>query len=286
MDNTLENIGRKIAESRRGAGFTQEELANRLGVTPQALSKWEKGASSPDLLMLSSICEILYISADYLVGTDRKRGAENGIALLPNESRNCLWDELQPLELELGRDVVPVFVDNGFVDKVVAVRAELAREGILMPRLRLRDHDMLYSKEIMILAYQNVLYDEELDVIDEKTVDYIIQRLKETVRNKYAEILNVDIIKDLTESVKISYPTVVEGIVPDKLSYGLILDVTRGFLERGNGMVYFPRMLEFLECAVRDSADASVSELIEAVSKRLEREDNFWVVVGKRKHLR
>ena len=283
MDNTLENIGRKIAESRRSAGFTQEELANRLGVTPQALSKWEKGASSPDLLMLSSICEILYISADYLVGTDRKRGAENGIALLTNESRNRLWDELQPLELELGRDVVPVFVDNGFVDKVVAVRAELAREGILMPRLRLRDHDMLYSKEIVILAYQNVLYDEELDVIDEKTVDYIIQRLKETVRNKYAEILNVDIIKDLTESVKISYPTVVEGIVPDKLSYGLILDVTRGFLERGNGMVYFPRILEFLECAVRDSADASVSELIEAVSKRLEREDNFWVVVGKRR---
>ena len=103
------------------------------------------------------------------------------------------------------------------------------------------------------------------------------------MRNKYAEILNVDIIKDLTESVKISYPTVVEGIVPDKLSYGLILDVTRGFLERGNGMVYFPRILEFLESEVRDSADDSVSELIEAVSKRLEREDNFWVVVGKRR---
>ena len=40
------------------------ELANRLGVTPQALSKWEKSASSPDLLMLSLICKILDVSAD------------------------------------------------------------------------------------------------------------------------------------------------------------------------------------------------------------------------------
>ena len=34
MDDILENIGKRIAESRRSAGFTQEELANRLGVTP------------------------------------------------------------------------------------------------------------------------------------------------------------------------------------------------------------------------------------------------------------
>ncbi len=43
MENVLENIGKRIAECRRSKGFTQDELANRLGVTPQALSKWEKG---------------------------------------------------------------------------------------------------------------------------------------------------------------------------------------------------------------------------------------------------
>ena len=61
-----------------------------------------------------------------------------------------------------------------------------------------------------------------------------------------------------------------------------VLDVTRGFLKRGNGMVYFPRILEFLESEVRESANTSVAGMIDAVSKRLEREDNFWVVVGKR----
>ena len=68
MGHILVEIGKRIAESRRSAGFTQEELANRLGVTPQALSKWEKGASSPDLEMLISLCDILGVSADYLVG--------------------------------------------------------------------------------------------------------------------------------------------------------------------------------------------------------------------------
>lgn len=78
MDDILENIGKRIAESRRSAGFTQEELANRLGVTPQALSKWEKGASSPDLVMLSSVCQILDVSADYLIGKNKKKIVENG----------------------------------------------------------------------------------------------------------------------------------------------------------------------------------------------------------------
>lgn len=277
MNYVLENIGKRIAESRRSAGFTQEELANRLGVTPQALSKWEKGVSSPDLVMLSSICEILDVSADYLVGKNRKRIVENGNLLLQDEIWNHLWDELQPLELVIGCDVVPVFADNSFMDKVVQLRVELAKESILMPIVRIRDQSRLYPKEVMILAYQNVLYKEEMDVIDEKTLDYIIQRLGETVRNKYAEILNVDMIKDLADSVKITYPTLVEDIIPDKLSYGLVLDVTRGFLERGNGMVYFPRIIECLEHEVRETEDASVSELIDAISKRLEREDRVAV---------
>lgn len=282
MDNCLQNIGKRIAESRRSAGLTQEELANRLGVTPQAISKWEKGASSPDLMMLLSICEILDVSTDYIVGKNRKKIVENGNMLLQEEIWNHLWDELQPLEIVIGYDVVPVFTDNSFADKVVGLRVELAKESILMPIVRIRDHSRLHSKEVMILAYQNVLYNEELDAVDEKTLDYIVQRLGETVRSKYAEILNVDMIKDLIDSVKITYPTLVESIVPDKLSYGLILDVTRGFLERGNGMVYFPRILEILEHEVRESANASVTELIDAILKRLEREDNFWVVVGKR----
>ena len=282
MDDILENIGKRIAESRRSAGFTQEELANRLGVTPQALSKWEKGASSPDLVMLSSVCQILDVSADYLIGKNKKKIVENGNLLLQDEIWNHLWDELQPLELMFGCDVVPVFMDGNFTDKIVRLRVELAKESILMPIVRVRDHSMLRSKEIMILAYQNVLYDEELATIDEKSLDYIIERLGEIVRKKYDEILNIDLIKDLIDSLKTTYPALVEYVVPEKLSYGLILDVTKRFLRRGNGMVYFPKVIELMEREVREAKSSSVPEMIDLISKQIEREDNFWIVMGKR----
>lgn len=278
MDDILENIGKRIAESRRSAGFTQEELANRLGVTPQALSKWEKGASSPDLVMLSSVCQILDVSADYLIGKNKKKIVENGNLLLQDEIWNHLWDELQPLELMFGCDVVPVFMDGNFTEKIVSLRVELAKESILMPIVRVRDHSMLRSKEIMILAYQNVLYDEELATVDEKSLDYIIERLGEIVRKKYDEILNIDLI----DSLKTTYPALVEDVVPEKLSYGLILDVTKGFLRRGNGMVYFPKVIELMEREVREAKSSSVPEMIDSISKQLEREDNFWIVIGKR----
>ena len=42
-------IGDKISEYRQNKGLTQEELAGKIGVTPQALSKWERGQSLPDV---------------------------------------------------------------------------------------------------------------------------------------------------------------------------------------------------------------------------------------------
>lgn len=282
MGHILVEIGKRIAESRRSAGFTQEELANRLGVTPQALSKWEKGASSPDLEMLTSLCDILEVSADYLVGKKRKTIVENGNLIQQDEIWKHLWDGYQPLELVFGNDVVPAFKEKPFVEKIVQVRFELAKEGILMPLVRVMDHPVLKPKEVMILAYQNILYEEELQSIDEETLDYLMEVLRTTVCQQYAEILNVDIIKDLVENLKGIYPALIDGIIPQKLSYGLILDVTRGILKRGNGMIYFPKVLELLEHEIREKEQASITERIEAVTKQLEREDNFYVVMGRR----
>ena len=283
MGHILVEIGKRIAESRRSAGFTQEELANRLGVTPQALSKWEKGVSSPDLEMLTSLCDILGVSADYLVGKKNKNIVENGNLLQQDEIWKHLWDGYQPLELVFGSDVMPVFMEKDFREEIVRIRIELAKEGILMPLVRVTDHPMLNPKEVMILAYQNVLYTEEFQHIDGGTLDYLMDALRTTVRQHYAEILNIDIIKDLVENLKGIYPALIEGIVPQKLPYGQILDVTRGILKRGNGMMHFPKVLELLEHEVRENEQATIAGRIEAVAKQLEREDNFYVAMGRRR---
>lgn len=61
-------IGENIKTMRRKRGFTQEELASRLGVTPQAISKWENGNGLPDITQLVPLAQIFGVSTDSLLG--------------------------------------------------------------------------------------------------------------------------------------------------------------------------------------------------------------------------
>ena len=61
-------LGNNIAYYRRLCAFTQEELAERIGVSPQAVSKWEQGLNAPDVMLLPELSGILGISIDELFG--------------------------------------------------------------------------------------------------------------------------------------------------------------------------------------------------------------------------
>ena len=61
------SIGDKILELRRARSLTQEKLGEMLGLSNQAVSKWENGDSMPDILVLPQLCEILGISIDSLL---------------------------------------------------------------------------------------------------------------------------------------------------------------------------------------------------------------------------
>lgn len=61
------NIGYVIKKFRKEAGLTQQEMANRLGVTTPAVNKWENGNSNPDIELLAPIARLLHISLDTLM---------------------------------------------------------------------------------------------------------------------------------------------------------------------------------------------------------------------------
>ena len=61
------SLGDKIAELRRQRGWSQENLAERLGVTRQSVSKWESGASVPDLDKIIGLSELFGVTTDYLI---------------------------------------------------------------------------------------------------------------------------------------------------------------------------------------------------------------------------
>ena len=60
-------IGKVIRTYRKKKGLTQEEMANRLGVTTPAVNKWENGVSYPDIMLLAPIARLLDISLDTLL---------------------------------------------------------------------------------------------------------------------------------------------------------------------------------------------------------------------------
>ena len=69
MDISL--IGKQIANGRKNKGLSQVSLAEMLCVTPQAVSKWERGASLPDIFMLAKISDIFDVyDIGYFLGKD------------------------------------------------------------------------------------------------------------------------------------------------------------------------------------------------------------------------
>ncbi len=69
-------IGEIIRKYRKEKNLTQEEMANRLGVTAPAVNKWENGNSMPDIALITPICRLLEISPDTLFSFHEELTAE------------------------------------------------------------------------------------------------------------------------------------------------------------------------------------------------------------------
>lgn len=63
----MKTFSEKLLELRRREGLSQEQLADRLGVTRQSVSKWESGAAVPELTKLVALSDLFGVSVDYLV---------------------------------------------------------------------------------------------------------------------------------------------------------------------------------------------------------------------------
>ena len=78
-------MGEKILSLRKARGWSQEELADRVGVTRQAVSRWESGQAKPDADKIIAICDLFGVSADYLL-RDISGRAEPSEEKLPPDS--------------------------------------------------------------------------------------------------------------------------------------------------------------------------------------------------------
>ena len=71
-----ESFGDRISFLRKLKGLTQAQLAEKLGISAQAVSKWESGLSCPDIMMLVPLADIFNVSTDMLLGGGQLTGCE------------------------------------------------------------------------------------------------------------------------------------------------------------------------------------------------------------------
>ena len=113
-------IGRFVAECRKGKGLTQAKLAEALGITDRAVSKWETGKSMPDASLMLPLCEILGISVNELLSGERiemenysKIAEENLLALKRQQEEHVKL--LLTLEYVIGFSCSVTFIVLMFV---------------------------------------------------------------------------------------------------------------------------------------------------------------------------
>lgn len=236
-------VGDMISKTRQNRNMTQEEFASRLGVTPQAVSRWERGNSLPDISLIKGICDILSISANTLLGIENEnRVVENNDSSTEQEIRSNLFAE--PLVLEFGGGLIPVVAEGLKTDYLNQCRKELVKEtGILIPVLRLRDNLLLADDEAQILSYDKVLWTGKLQT-EENMYQSMIQKVKEVCRENYGQIINKQCVKLLMDCLKADYPGVVEGLVPEKISY---LQVQRRLQEELKNTGNIRNLIQMLE---------------------------------------
>ena len=122
----MNTIGKRISEYRKKKNLKQDELAEMLGVSPQAVSKWENDLSCPDISLLPELSRILGVSIDEIVQGKKE---EPIVSILPEEQRK-----------DINKLMLRIVVDSDDGDRVrvnlpMALVKVAIETGISMPQI-------------------------------------------------------------------------------------------------------------------------------------------------------
>ena len=101
----METLGQRIAALRREKNLKQDDVAQALSVSPQAVSKWENDQTCPDISLLPQLAKLLGVSVDELL--EGKKEVAPVVTMVPEENRKELKDM-----------ILRVVVDSAGGDKV------------------------------------------------------------------------------------------------------------------------------------------------------------------------
>ena len=132
-----EKIGKFISSCRKEAGLTQAALADKLGITDRAVSKWETGKSLPDASIMIELCNLLGITVNELLTGEhitmenyKNKAEENLLEMTQKvEKRDKL---LLQLELWMIGSVIPLFVGMSLFGSYLCDNGQVVWGSILI----------------------------------------------------------------------------------------------------------------------------------------------------------
>lgn len=283
---SLDLFKERLGNARREAGMTQAELARRLGVTAQAVSRWERGSAYPDIELLDGITRVLDCSPDYLFQYEKEAKSFAGQDSLERRA------ELEGLMLKdsvalwFGCGLVEMFLEekkNKFAS-VHRMRREMAEKyGICVPVIRFADSSLCAPQEYKIFIYGreaasgtaelskrfNAGKGEEKEDIaavnpernlsgggtgTEASGDacdamrVIMTHLEKCIMENLPSLFHCQMVADMVENVKRKYPKVVQGVVPERVSLSFLKQVLLILLcEKHYAVNHMIRIIEVLD---------------------------------------
>lgn len=140
----MQEVGARIASLRREADLTQAELAEKLGISYQAVSSWERGASMPDIGKLMDLARALNVTVDTLLGGEKvpvpEEIKEEVMQLDPDVADNAEWamehaEDEQPkkrkIDMQMLLSLAP-FLSSEELEKLALEACDEANFGMLV----------------------------------------------------------------------------------------------------------------------------------------------------------
>lgn len=167
-------IGNIIREYRTRRGMTQEELAQALSVTPQAVSRWEIGVSYPDIAMVPGIARVLEVSADELLGCGDF-----------DKTRESLTDLDYPALVKSVQDIEGSLLNQSQIDSIfdyVPVKGEVSKMVLVVD-----------DSDFMRMMLTDILSKNGHRILQCKSGEECLERLKDKTGDIIADVCILDI---------------------------------------------------------------------------------------------
>lgn len=151
----MQKTGKYIVKLRKGKGWTQQQLAEQLSVSPQAVSKWECGEAVPDIAILDKMSMIFNVTIDSIIKAQ----------------------DFEIFVFEFGIGILP-YVDMSKADNLMQ-RVSKYHEEAEFPKILFKDNVELRDMQYRIILDDVIMADNNLEYVEEAMrIDEMLSYIK------------------------------------------------------------------------------------------------------------